>query len=892
MRVFASSLVGIGFAIIPLGVLPAAAAPRAVDFSGRLPVAFEANCGQSNPDVKFIAHGAGRRLLLTADGLMLSPASARSTEGNRPEPFRLRLLDGNPHAEITGLDRLAGTANYFLGANPRQWHVGVPRFAKVRYNDVYPGIDLVYYGNQRQVECDFIVAAGADPDVIRLAVDRRTPGTVDAQVDAQGDVVFRTADGEVRLRRPSIYQKTDGSQRSIDGGFVIDARGQIRFQVGSYDPALPLVIDPILVFSTFMGGSGNEAGTAIGIDPSANVIVAGFTDSTDFPTTNALDATKASGFDTFVVKVDSTGTNLVYATYLGGNKDDFVNALAVDAAGNVYLTGQTSSPNFPTTANAFQSSLQGGTNAFVVELDSTGTNVVYATYLGGDTTDAAHGIAVDAAGNAFVTGETSSGDFPKTSNAFQDTLNGPTDAFVTELAAGGSNLVYSTYLGGGSNDSGQAIALDASGNAYVTGWTLSSNFPTRHPFQDALDRGASAGAGQDAFVTEVGPAGTNLVYSTYLGGSDIEFGSGIAVDGTGAAHVTGFTRSSNFPKTTKPLQGTLDRGNSTILMGDAFVTKFSPDGSSLAYSTYLGSGNVDAGFAIAVDTNGNACVAGTTLSGGFPNVNPVQTGCRSCSDGLRDAFVAKLGSAGTNLVYSTFLGGKGDDACLAVAFDVAGSVFLTGFTGSDNFPRAFPVQLRLDGPSDAFITKIAEGTVHDIALTRITAPKSITLTATRSISTNFIAVEIQNRSPHSEIIPDLATLGNLVSLTVQSTGACPNPTAVLVAGKPQRPLPVTLKPKGKLKVQFKVIFDCVNDSAKTAKTANHSDYSFSASVDHSALDGNADGHPEDDVCPRSVTPPFEIDPYPDGSIKDKGCGSKIPGGTLGGDIFTDLVVKP
>ena len=887
MRVIVSSLVGIGFAIIPLGVLPAATTPRAVDFSGRLPVAFEVNCGQSNPEVKFIAHGAGPRLLLTADGLMVSPASARSAEGNRLEPFRLHLLDANPHAEITGLDRLPGTANYFVGADPKQWHVGVPRFAKVRYSDVYPGIDLVYYGNQRQVECDFIVAAGADPDLIRLAVDGRTPGTV----DAQGDVVFRTAAGEVRLRQPSIYQKTDGGRRSVAGGFVIDARGQIRFQVAAYDTALPLIIDPVLVFSTFMGGNGNEAGTAIGVDPSANVIVAGYTDSTDFPTTNALDTTKASGRDAFVVKVDSTGTNLVYATYLGGNQDDFVNALAVDAAGNVYLTGQTSSSNFPTTANAFQSSLQGGTNAFVVELDSTGTNVVYATYLGGDTDDAAFGIAVDAAGNAFVTGQTLSGDFPKTSNAFQRTLKGLTDAFVTELAPGGSNLVYSTYLGGGSNDAGQAIALDASGNAYVTGVTLSDDFPTRHPFQNALDKGVSGGAGQDAFVTEVGPAGTNLVYSTYLGGIADDIGYGIAVDGTGAAYVTGFTRSSNFPKSNKPLQGSLDKGNA-VVAGDAFVTKFSPDGSSLAYSTYLGGGNQDAGFAIAVETNGNACVVGAPLSGSFPKVNPVQTSCRSCSDFLRDAFVAKLGPAGTNLVYSTFLGGKSDDAALAVAFDAAGGVYLTGFTGSDNFPRAHPLQLKLHGLSDAFITGIAERTVHDMAIMAITAPKTITLTATRSISTNFIAVAIQNRSPHSETISNLTMLANLVSLTVQSTGACPNPVAVLVAGKPQRPLPVTLKSKQTLKVQFRVIFDCVNDAAKTAKNVNHSDYSYSASVDHAALDGNSDDHADDDVCPRSVTAPFEIDPYPDGTIKDKGCGGKLPSGTLGGDVLTDLVVKP
>jgi hypothetical protein len=544
------------------------------------------------------------------------------------------------------------------------------------------------------------------------------------------------------------------------------------------------------------------------------------------------------------------------------------------------------------TTGAFQSNLTSGTNAFVVVLDPTGTNLLYATYLGGNSVDSAFGIAVDTNGNAFVTGQTSSDDFPTTANAFQRTLKGASDAFVTELNPSGSNLVYSTYLGGNGADAGQAIALDISGNAYVTGQTLSSNFPTRGAIQSVLDRGVPAGAGQDAFVTEVGPKGTNLVYSTYLGGGGTDTGYGIAVDGSGAAYVTGFTSSSNFPRTKKPLQNSLDGGKNTVVVGDAFVTKISPGGSAFVYSTFLGGGQVDAGFAIAVHTNGEAYVAGTTLSGGFPKVNAIQTSCRSCSSGLRDAFVAKLDSSGNSLIYSTFLGGGGDDASLAIALDATGDAYVTGFTGSSNFPRARPLQLLLNGSSDAFITEIAERTVHDLAVTSIKAPKTITLTATKSISTNFIAVEIQNRSPQNETISNLTVLANLVSLTVQSTGACPNPTPVLVAGKPQRPLPVTLKSKGKLKVQFMVIFDCVNDPAKTTKTAGHSDYSYSASLDHTALDGNPDSHPDDDVCPRSVTPPFEIDPYPDGSIKDNGCGSKKADKTLGGDVVTDLVVKP
>jgi hypothetical protein len=887
MRFFVSSLIGIAFTTIAFGALSTGTVPRAVDVNSRLPVGFEVNQGQCNPEVKFFAHGTGHNFLLTADGLVVSPSSAHSTGGDRLDPLRLRLLGANPHAETTAQDRLAGTVNYFLGTDPRQWRVGVPRFARVRYGNVYPGIDLVYYSNQRQVECDFVAAPGADPNLIALTVDGAA-----GLLDAQGDVVFRTAAGELRLRHPAIYQETGHGQRPIAGGFVINARGQIRFQVAAYDAGRPLIIDPVLVFSTFLGGSFNDAGTAIGIDPSTNIIVAGYTDSSNFPTTNALQKAKDTLRDAFVVKVDATGTNLVYATYLGGNQDDVVNALAVDADGNVYLTGQTSSSDFPTTGGAFQTNLRGGTNAFVVALDPSGTNLIYATYLGGNRSDAGFGIAVDTNGDAFVTGQTSSDNYPTTFPAFQGALKGASDAFVTEVDPSGNNLVYSTYLGGGSNDAGQGIAVDISGNAYVTGQTLSSNFPTIGAIQGALDHNVSGGAGQDAFVTEILPGGEVLAYSTYLGGGGTDIGYGIAVDGSGAAYVTGFTSSSDFPRTKKPLQNSLDGGKSLSPVGDAFVTKISPGGSTFSYSTFLGGAQVDAGFAIAVNASNEAYVAGTTLSGSFPNVNAIQTSCRSCSSGLRDAFVAKLAASGQSLVYSTFLGGSGDDASLAVALDAKGDAYLTGFTGSINFPRAHPLQLQINGASDAFITEIGERTVHDLAVTSIKAPKTITLTATKSISTNFIAVEIQNRSSHSETISNLTVLANLVSLTVQSTGACPNPTPVLVAGKPQRSLPVTLKSKAKLKVQFRVIFDCVNDPAKTAKQANHSDYSYLASVDHSALDGNSDDHAEDDVCPRSVTPPFEIDPFPDGTIKDKGCGSKATGGTLGGDVVTDLVVKP
>ena len=656
---------------------------------------------------------------------------------------RLGLVGANPDPEMVGLEPLSGKVNYLTGKDPQRWRTGIPTYAKVRYRDVYPGVDVVYYGAQRQLEYDFVVAPGADPARIRLAVT----GAEALNIDATGDLVLRTAGGALRLHKPLIYQETGGARKEIAGGYVLLGKDRVGFRVAAYDTETPLVIDPVLSYSTFLGGASivcdetgctnnnTDYGVGIAVDSAGNAYVTGFTFSSDFPTANALQPALRGTTSAFVAKLNPEGSALVYSTYLGGSNSDSGSGIAVDSAGNAYVTGTTSSPDFPT-VNAFQPALRGTADAFVAKLNPAGSALVYSTYLGGSNSDSGSGIAVDNAGNAYVTGSTYSADFP-TANAFQPALNGASDAFVTKLDAAGA-LVYSTYLGGtGSDfcdqysncyrgDYGAGIAVDSAGNAYVTGFTRSSDFPTANALQSAL-RGVQA-----AFVTKLNAAGSSLVYSTYLGGSDFctvyhacsgDSGAGIAVDSHGNAHVTGTTYASDFP-TVNAFQPAL-RG-----IHNAFVSKLDAAGAALVYSTYLGGSACDPygycdrgeyGAGIAVDSAGNAYVTGTTTSYDFPIVNELQSSLAGLGG---DAFVAKLDAAGA-LVYSTYLGGIdcGDwytncftDAGYGIAVDSAGNAYVTGFTSSIDFPiKPNALQRSLGGGvegwpggiGDAFVAKIS-----------------------------------------------------------------------------------------------------------------------------------------------------------------------------------------
>ncbi|MGB6474111.1 MAG: SBBP repeat-containing protein, partial [Candidatus Sulfotelmatobacter sp.] len=516
-----------------------------------------------------------------------------------------------------------------------------------------------------------------------------------------------------------VYQEVRGQRREVAGNFVLRGPHRIGFVLGPYDHSQPLVIDPTLAYSTYLGGNYQDSGTSIAVDSSGNVYVTGYTGSTNFPTVNALQATDNGGTsDAFVTKLNASGSALDYSTYLGGNDADYGYGIAVDSSGNAYVTGSTHSTNFPT-VNPIQATDNGFYNAFIAKLDPSGSALVYSTYLGGSHDDYGYGIAVDSSGSAYVTGSASSTNFP-TVNAFQAACGGGgeggcpgyTDAFVAKLNPAGSALIYSTYMGGSYTDYGTAIAVDSSGDAYVTGFTASyviasvpgsTNFPTANPFQ-ATCGGTAEGLGcGDAFVAELNPTGSALVYSTYLGGSAIEdYGYGIAVDSSGNAYVTGATASTDFP-VANPLQPT-NTGD-----GDAFVTKVNAAGSALVYSTYLGgSGGGNFGNGIAVDSSGNAYVTGYTESAHFPTANPPQ----GTLGGSFDAFVTKFDPAGSALVYSTYLGGSNDDQGNGIAVDSSGNAYVTGFTYSTNFPTVSPLQKTNSATyGTAFIAKISQPTL-------------------------------------------------------------------------------------------------------------------------------------------------------------------------------------
>jgi len=704
--------------------LPAGAATnaRVNESYGKLPLQFEANRGQTHEEVRFLSRGAGYSLYLTAGEavLVLSQPMADARRDAqalaKSVAVRMSLVGAARKPAVSGTDELPGKANYFIGKDRSKWRTDVPTYAKVRYRAIYPGIDLVYYGNQRQLEYDFIVAPGADPKKIALGFK----GADKLEIDAKGDLVLRAAGGEVRQHKPVVYQEIDGIRQEIDGGYVRKGANRVGFRLAAYDTARPLIIDPVLSYSTYLGGSGREKGLAIAVDRDGNAYVTGLVSSTDFPTTagafqpifgGGTAFGGGQGFDAFVTKFDSTGSALLYSTYLGGSDDDQGLGIAVDTNGNAYVTGSTKSANFPTTAGAFEQTYGG---AFVTKLDPTGSALVYSTYLGSTASDQGNAIAVDAGGNAYVTGSAGS-NFPTTPGAFQTA--GSSGAFITKLDPSGSTLAYSTYLGG-SNTDALGIAVDAAGSAYVAGRT-SGNVPTTPgAFQRTFNPGFTGTRPPpiefDAFVTKLNPTGSELVYSTLLGGGDVDWGTAVAVDSDGNAYVTGFTASANFPITPAAFQPLFARG-----LFDVFVTKVHSSGSFLVYSTYLGGGGEERGAGIAVDSSGNALVTGFTGSTNFPTTpDAFQRTFGGGNAFFGDAFVTKLDAVGAVLVYSSYLGGIDDDVGNGIAVDAADNAYVTGHTLSGNFPttpRAFQPTggglINGSGNFDAFVAKFGDNTL-------------------------------------------------------------------------------------------------------------------------------------------------------------------------------------
>ena len=709
------------------GVQPSANPHKAGAVFASVPLSFEPNQGQTHGRVKFLARGQGYTLFLTGTEavLKLQASGVKSRESaGRASVVRMRLAGAKSSPSVTGADRMASVSNYLIGNNPSKWQSSVPHFARVRYEQVYPGVDLVYYGKQGQLEYDFEVRPGADPRVVQLQFDPAQK----LSVGRRGDLVVRTNSGDLRFQAPDVYQQTAEGRRSVAGRFVLRAGNRVSFQIGDYDRSRTLVIDPVLSYSSYLGGSGNESGATVAVDAALNTYVSGATTSTDFPTTaGARQRTNAGVQNVFVSKFDSNNV-LVFSTYLGGNGTDSSVGIAVDSSFDVFVAGNTTSTNFPTsTSTAFQAGPPpSGNHVFVSRLSPDGASLPYSTYLFGSGIDTASGVAADNAGNAFVTGTTTSASvtagFPATAGAFQTTLLGTTQFFVSKVntnASGAASMAYSTYFGGGNPLNGTAtgggIALDNSGNVYFTGATNflnisggAANFPILNAAHACLNDPSNSTtcpslSFTDAFVAKIRPntSGAQLLYSTYIGGTADDAGTGIAVDAGGNAYITGSTSSTDWPFTTGAAQ-TANAGGQ-----DAIVAKLNNPASgavSVTYSSYLGGSQNDVGNAIAVDSTQGARIVGTTLSPSFPapltvaNFGPTGGG---------DAFVARIDTTGSgNGQYAALLGGTGPDHGTGVAVDSNGVTNVAGDTASGNFPVVTPFQAGPSGLSDAFVAKV------------------------------------------------------------------------------------------------------------------------------------------------------------------------------------------
>ncbi len=717
---------------------PAAVTAARASFA-RLPLSFEQNVGQTDSRVKYTSRGAGYNLFLTADEAVFAlrggsasancSALAEKIHSDCAEVAKkreesvlwLKMLGANSSAPVAGTDALPGKINYYVGNDPTKWRTGVRQYGRVSYSGIYPGIDLTYYGNQQQLESDFVVAPGANPATIEMEVK----GARARRLDGQGNLVLSTSLGDVRLLRPDIYQVINGKRTEVVGRYVLRGETHVGFAIGAYDHHEKLIIDPTLVYSTFLGGSGLSGGDsakAIAIDSAGHAYVTGQGATADFPGSdpNGPPVSELSDF-VFITEFDSTGSSagasLIYSTLLSGRSGDTTgNGIGVDGSGNAYVAGNTSATDFPM-VNPFQSTYGSPSQTgFAAGLAASTGTLTYSTFFGGrnaNDTSELQGLFADSTGNAYVVGDTSSANFPTVNPlASQATLNGFENVVVAKFNNQGQAL-YSTYLGGSGSDFGTAIAADTAGNAYITGYTSSSNFPVQTspaPFQKTLN------GGTNVFISKLSFSGStlSLAASTYLGGAGTDQGMGIAVDTATPpnVYVTGQTDSlgaapNGFPTTTGAFSTTNAGGT------DAFVTKLNGTFATLTYSTYLGGAGTDIGFAIGLDASDNAYVTGSTASNNFPTKLPLQSTLGNAT--AVNAFLAELNSTGTALTYSTYFGGVGTDQALGIAVDSTGNAYIAGQTTSPNFPvlsagavGTNPFQGQLGGSAgSAFVAKIS-----------------------------------------------------------------------------------------------------------------------------------------------------------------------------------------
>lgn len=705
----------------------------------RTALSFQPVPGENSPAVRFRARGLNYRFEIApahADIVLsrltpVQPAGllerGRFTSGHESVlgSVRLSLIGANPQGLLSGQGELAGKVHSFLGDIPDRWQANATLYSRVRVGQVYPGIDLVYYGNQEQLEYDFVVAPNADPDLIKL----KFAGADSVELAPSGELIICMGKDSIQQHRPVMYQELDGRRVIVDGSYEVHSDRTIGFRIAEYNRELPLVIDPILSYSSFFGGTSGDIALSVKLDAGGFIYIAGQTLSAEFPfslPSGGIQGSFGGGTingDAFVAKFDSTGKNLVYFTYLGGSGNDGALDLAVEPDGHAYISGFTDSRNFATTTGAFDRVL-GGTptssglyysDAFVAKLSPSGSTLVYSTYFGGSLAEAADGIAIDAAGSAYITGYTrSTNDFPTVRPLQGRTrISGSSDAFVAKLNSTGTGLIYSTYLGGSNSEEGQGIAVDPQGLAYVTGYTSSTNFPTTNAFRTLLNGTNLPPSKQavypyDAFLTRVSPSGDSLVYSTFLGGAESDAGFRVAVDSEGNAFLAGGTDSVDFPNTLTNVPGlSVGFTNQPSASYDAFVTRVNADG-SLGWSSRFGGFRDDVGWDLALDAGGRVFVAGTSASTNFPVLN--NAGFRVGTNSLsfaNHAFVTCLSGLGSELLYSLVFGGSAEEMAYGIAADPAGNAYVVGRTLSPDFPTTgSPVSPQLSGNNDAFLAKI------------------------------------------------------------------------------------------------------------------------------------------------------------------------------------------
>ncbi len=672
-----------------LGLAALAPVPAARAAAGsRRGLAFEANRGQHGPGTRYLARGERYGISLTDRGAVLTLAGA----AGRRAALTVEARGGK--GRLRAADRLPGHVSYFRGRDPRRWQAGIPTFGRVLREGVYPGVDMVYYGREGLLEYDFVVAPGADPSPIRVGVE----GASSLALDAAGDLRLRTAAGEVVQRAPVAYQESGGTRRTVPARYVLSAdRREVRFALGPYDRARPLVIDPVLDYSTLVGGSRADGLNAVAVDSDGSAFAVGFTASPDYPTTSgAYDRTRNDSnvdyFDACVTRLAEDGESVLWSTYLGGSERDSAVDVALGEDGTVYVTGTTRSTDFPTTAGAYdRTNATTAGKAFAARLSPQGSALEYSTYLGALVTaggDVAGGIAVDRDGNAYLTGTA------------VVTTGGAQDAYLRKLSPDGSDLEYAVTIGGDAADFGNRVAVTSNGEAYVVGTTRSDDFPAT----DGAFRETFGGGTSDAFVVRMNRAGTAFIFATYLGGAASDAGNAIALDSSGRAYVAGATGSGDFPTTI----GALDR---TLSGGEAFVVQLTASGAALVYGTYLGGADEDGATGIALDGLGNAAVAGFTRSRDFPVTSDAFQRLRTDTAGQADAFVAVLTPGGASLRLASYLGGDGDDVAYGLAREAnSGALFLAGATAASRFPTT-PGAFQVAGTpgGNGFVARVSEG---------------------------------------------------------------------------------------------------------------------------------------------------------------------------------------